>query len=122
MAATTFHIRWYANGLRAERLQSALADVTPTAGRYGASAWALHRSRDDRYVFVQMVEFEDKAGFDRWWHGEEMTVYRTVTSGWWQVPVLYAPHDKIVEGRIETNGNGGSPAPAPEPAPAESTI
>ncbi len=45
---------------------------------------------------------------------------RAMTSGWWQVPQLYFPHETLGEGRIETPVNGGETAPAtdPEPAPA----
>ena len=49
-----------------------------------------------------------------------MVEMRTMTSGWWQVPQLYFPHELLGEGRIEAAVNGGdaAPAPIPEPAPA----
>lgn len=120
------HVPWYATGLRGDRLEAALADVTPTALRYGATSWSLHRSRDDRHKFLQIVAFEDKLDFDRWWDGNEMTEMRVITFGWWQVPLLYVPHDVIGEGRIYPGGNGDgrgvTPAPEQveplEPAPA----
>mgnify|MGYP006334201961 CR=1 FL=1 len=62
--AQTIHIPWYATGLRGDRLQAVLEDVTPTALRYGATAWSLHRSKEDRYKFLQIVHFEDKLDFD----------------------------------------------------------
>ena len=121
MGATEIHIPWYATGFRGDRLERALMDVTPTALRYGATRWSLHRSRDDRYRFLQIVHFEDKLDFERWWEGEEMTDYRVITSGWWQVPIVYTPYDLVGEGEIleGENGNGGlgTPAPAPEAAP-----
>ena len=117
----TFHIGWYATGLRGDQLERTLADVTPTALRYGATGWSLHRSADDRYKFLQIVHFADKPDFERWWHGQEMETFRVVTSGWSQVPVLYVPHDLIGAGYVEEapveNGTG---APTPEPVtPAE---
>ena len=119
--ADTFHIGWYATGLRGAQMESALADVTPTALRYGATGWSLHRSLDDRYKFLMIVHFSEKDDFERWWHGQEMETFRVVTSGWWQVPVLYVPNELIGSGYVEEapveNGGGGV---APEPvAPAE---
>lgn len=118
--AQTIHIPWYATGLRGDALQAALLDVTPTALRYGATGWSLHRSKDDRYKLLQIVHFEDKLDFERWWEGPEMVDLRVITSGWWQVPQLYIPHELIGEGRIVADDEGAAaPAPAaadPEPA------
>lgn len=113
--AQTIHVPWYATGLRADRLAAALQDVTPTALRYGATGWSLHRSKDDRYKLLQIVDFEDKLDFERWWNGPEMVEMRVITSGWWQVPLLYIPHEHLGEGRIEP---APAAAPAPEPATA----
>ena len=115
--AQTIHIPWYATGLRGDKLAAVLQDVTPTALRYGATGWSLERSKDDRYKFLQVVHFESKMDFERWWAGPEMTVFRTATSGWWQVPILYVPHERVGEGRIETAEPVPAPA-VPEPAAA----
>ncbi|CAB4862350.1 unannotated protein [freshwater metagenome] len=105
--ADTFHINWYATGLRAERLEAALADITQTSLRYGATAWSVHRSQDDQYKFLQIVHFSEKISFERWWEGSEMVEFRTITSGWWQVPVLYSPQKLVGHGSISSaNGNG----------------
>jgi hypothetical protein len=117
--AQTIHIPWYATGLRADRLAAALRDVTPTALRYGATGWSLHRSKDDRFRFLQIVDFDDKLDFERWWNGAEMIEMRAITSGWWQVPVLYIPHEHLGEGRIEAaDAPAAAVEPAPEPAAA----
>ena len=117
----TIHVPWYATALRGDQLEAALADVTPTALRYGATSWSLQRSHDDRYKFLQTVAFADKLDFARWWDGSEMTEMRAITFGWWQIPLLYVPHDVVGEGRIEPGGDGDgwSVAPAPEPAMPE---
>ncbi|MSX02043.1 MAG: hypothetical protein F2813_02670 [Actinobacteria bacterium] len=125
--ASVVDIPWYANGFRGDRLESALADVTPTALRYGATAWAVHRSRDDRYKFLQIVHFEEKLDFTRWWEGPEMVEFRAITSGWYQVPVFYAWNDLVGEGRINPNppDNGGEasvPPPEPQPEPSEEPV
>lgn len=113
-------IPWYANGFRGDKLEAALHDVAPTALRYGATAWAVHRSRDDRYKFTQIAQFESKLDFERWWSGPEMTEFRAITSGWYQVPVFYAWNDLVGEGRIDpakSNGeaSNANPGQAPEP-------
>ena len=95
------HIPWYATGFRAETLEAALADVTHTAQRYGATSWFVHRSRDDRYKFLQALEFESKTDFERWWHGQEMTDFRAMCSNWYQIPLLYVWHDVVTQGAVE---------------------
>ena len=98
------HIPWYATGFRADALETALADVTATSQRYGARQWFVHRSRDDRYKFLQAVEFDAKADFERWWHGEEMIQFRAMCSSWYQIPVMYAWNDLVTEGAISAAG------------------
>lgn len=99
------HIDWYATGFRGDKLEAALAEVTPLAVRYGATSWALHRSRDDRYSFHQQIAFEDKLDWERFWNGPEMIRMRATSSGWYQVPLAYVWHDIVVEGH-GPNGNG----------------
>ena len=104
--AGVVHIPWYATGFRADTLEAALADVAPVALRYGASSYSLFRSRDDRYKFLQTAEFADKADWERYWSGPEMTEFRVLTSGWYQVPVLYVWNDLVVAGALNGAGNG----------------
>jgi hypothetical protein len=127
MSRQSFHIAWYATGLRGDKLTAVLEDVTPTALRYGGYGWSLHRSKDDRHKILQVVGFDDKLDFERWWNGREMVEMRTITSGWWQVPLLYVPHETLGQGHIDSGGERGGglreqTAPAvtedAEPAPA----
>lgn len=103
--AGVVHIPWYATGFRGDKLAAALEEVTPLAVRYGATSWGVHRSRDDRYSMLQMVAFEDKLDWERFWHGPEMTRMRATCSSWYQVPITYVWHDVLVEGK-GPNGNG----------------
>lgn len=111
------HIPWYATGFRGDKLESALHDVTGTSLRYGAKSWAVHRNRDDRYKFLQIVEFEKKLDFEAWWEGPEMDEFRAICSGWFTVPVLYSWCDLVGEGRIidEPEENEGDSDLEPEP-------
>jgi hypothetical protein len=98
--AGVVHIPWYATGLRDDRLAEALGEIAPVALRYGASAYAVHRSRDDRYKLVQMSHFERKLDWERYWLGPEFIDFRARHSSWYQVPVLYVWHDELVHGAI----------------------
>ncbi len=111
------HIPWYATGLRGDQLERALLDVSATAPRYGATSWQLHRSRDDRHRLLQILAFDSKDDFDRWWSGQEMIDFRVITSSWWQVPVLYVWHDLVGSGGVDAGANS-APAGAPAPGAA----
>ncbi|GAC1436978.1 MAG: hypothetical protein NVSMB51_09520 [Solirubrobacteraceae bacterium] len=97
--AGVVHIPWYATGFRGDQLEAALEKIAATSTRYGASEWSLHRSRDDRYKFLQLSYFEQKADFDRYWYGPEFIDFRISAQSWFQVPVIYAWHDLIADGR-----------------------
>ncbi len=107
MAAGVVLIPWYATGFRGNGLSDALAEIAPVAMRYGATEYALYRSRDDLYKFTQVAAFESKTDFERYWYGEEFTGFRAEHSSWYQVPVLYVWNDVITVGSLE-------PAPATE--------
>ncbi|MCW2999760.1 MAG: hypothetical protein JWN65_3309 [Solirubrobacterales bacterium] len=98
--AGSVHIPWYATGFRGDKLEAAVAEVAPLALRYGATGYSVYRSRDDRYRILQIAEFDSKADWERYWNGPEMVRFRTVTSGWYQVPVVYAWQDLVVEGNL----------------------
>ena len=108
--AGTVVVPWYATGFRAEGFGEALDKVAAVAMRYGASSYAVYRSRDDRYRFQQFAAFEDHLDWDRYWLGREMTDFRVRHSSWYQVPVLYGWWDLTVGGSLLTtapkSGNG----------------
>ena len=108
--AGVVHIPWYATGFRGDKLERALADVSAVAIRYGARSYSVYRYNDDRYKFLQTAEFEHKADFERYWYGPELTEFRVLCSGWFQVPVVYGWTDLVVAGTLE-----------PEPAEHEAT-
>jgi hypothetical protein len=99
--AGVVHVPWYATGLRHDKLAAALAEIAPVALRYGARSYAVYRSRDDRYKFLQMAEFESKDAWEDYWYGPEFVEFRTLTSSWYQVPVLYGWTDRVVSGALE---------------------
>ena len=101
MAAGSVHVPWYATGFRANGLEEALGKIAPIALRYGATDFAVHRSRDDRYRFIQMATFTSKDDWERYWYGDEFVSWRAAHSSWYQVPVLYAWHDVTAQGGLD---------------------
>jgi hypothetical protein len=101
--AGVVHIPWYATLWRADKFAIALGDIAPIALRYRATDYAVHRSRDDRYKFLQMASFEDKTDFERYWYGEEFATWRADYASWFQVPVVYVWHDLVLAGSLEAN-------------------
>ena len=106
MAAGVVHIPWYATLFRGDQFAAAVAEIAPVALRYGATDYLVYRNRDDMYKFMQCATFETKAEFEAYWYGPEMTNFRTVHSGWYQVPILYTWADIVIAGGRGLNGNG----------------
>jgi hypothetical protein len=104
--AGTVIVPWYATGFRADAFEDELEPVAAAALRYGATSYSIYRAQDDRYQFQQLAAFEDKLQWDRYWSGPEMTRFRVIHSGWYQVPVLYGWWDKTTGGEIHTAANG----------------
>ncbi len=104
--AGTVIVPWYATGFRADGFEEALNEIAPVALRYGASSYAVYRSKDDRYRFQQLAQFAEHVDWERFWDGPEMTDFRTRHSGWYQIPVLYGWWDLTAAGSID----GGRPA------------
>jgi hypothetical protein len=98
--AGVLQIPWYATGFRADKLEAALVEISSIAPRYGATGYAVYRARDDRYKFLQMLNFEDKLDFERYWYGPEFNDFRIVCSGWYQIPILYGWHDLVASEQL----------------------
>jgi quinol monooxygenase YgiN len=96
--AGTVHIPWYATVFRGDKLAAALAEIAPISRRYGATHFEVHRSRDDTYKFLQIVGFESKIDWERYWYGPEFKAWRADCATWYQVPVLYVWNDIVVAG------------------------
>ena len=92
------HVPWYATGFRGDQLQAELERVSALAVRYGATSYAVYRARDDRYKFLQVLEFDEHLDWDRYWSGPEMTDFRILCQGWFQVPVVYGWNDLVCRG------------------------
>jgi hypothetical protein len=133
--AGTVIVPWYATGFRGDGFEQALGEAAAVALRYGASSYGVYRSKDDRYRFQQFAHFEEHIDWERYWDGPEMTDFRALHSGWYQIPVLYSWWDHTAGGSIEgepvvvdtpnghadgpSNGHSGDTPDAPEGDPSD---
>jgi hypothetical protein len=115
MAGGVIHIDWYATVMRQEAFAAEVAYVAPLALRYGATRYAVHRSRDDRYKIMQMAWFESKADWYRYWEGLEMTEFRRRNLTHYQIPINYVWYDELAAGAL---GPEVAAEAQPEPTPA----
>ena len=102
--AGVVHIPWYATVFRGDKFAAALEEIAPLALRFGATDYAVYRSRDDRYRFIQTATFEDKLDFERYWYGDDFAQWRADRTGWHQVPVVYGWWDLTASGGLEQVG------------------
>ena len=99
MAAGVVHVPWYATGFRGDQLAAELERISAVSLRYGATAYQVYRARDDRYKFLQVLHFDTKLDWERYWEGPEFIDFRVATSSWSQVPITYGWHDLIADGQ-----------------------
>ncbi|HEV3071151.1 MAG TPA: hypothetical protein VGY76_06995 [Solirubrobacteraceae bacterium] len=110
----TVIIPWYTTGFRSDGFAAALNEVAAVALRYGATSYAVYRSRDDRYKLQQLAAFETALEWERYWEGPEMIDFRTRHSSWHQVPILYGWWDITASGGLDQHrSNGAIVSPAP---------
>jgi hypothetical protein len=110
------HIPFYATILRQDALANEVSKVAPLSLRYGATQYAVHRSRDDRYKILLMVWFESKEDWYSFWEGPEMTAFRRRNSSHYQILLSYVWQDELAAGALGPEVPT-EPAPEPEPEP-----
>jgi hypothetical protein len=108
-AAGIVHIPWYATGFRADELAAGLEHICGVALRYGARGYAVYRARDDRYKFLQVLEWDEKIDWERFWEGPALIDFRIDYSGAYQVPVVYVWQDVVCRGTGPGTGHTGEP-------------
>jgi hypothetical protein len=114
--AGVVHIDWYATVLRQDAFAAEVARASPLALRYGATQYAVHRNDDDRYKIMQMLWFESKLDWYRYWDGPEMIEFRRRNSGHYQIPISYVWYEELAAGALGPEVPL-EPVPEPEPTP-----
>jgi hypothetical protein len=93
-------INWVANPFRGDRFEEAWQPAAAAATKYGASAWAFTRSKDDPLSFMQVAVFEKKMDFERYWLSEEIAEARVQAGGLYQVPILPVWYEAVGYGVV----------------------
>jgi hypothetical protein len=91
---------WHATPFRGDKFEDHFRPVAAAALDYGASFWALLRSKDDPNDFVQIASFASKLDFERYWYSEEVAEARAEGMGLYQVPVTPQWMRAVDAGRI----------------------
>ncbi len=99
MAKGVVHVSWYATLFRGDLLADAVSEIAaPTALAYGATRYSVQRNLDDQYKILQMIWFDSKDDWYRYWEGEEMIEFRARLTGKYQIPVNYAWQEEYAAG------------------------
>jgi hypothetical protein len=122
MAKGVVHIQWYATLFRADLFVDAVAErAAPLALEYGATRYTVQRSQDDHYRILQLLWFNSKDDWYRYWDGVEMKEFRARYSGKYQIPITYVWHDEFAAGGAAPEAvtpTDLEPEPDPEPTTA----
>jgi hypothetical protein len=81
-------IKWGVNPFRGDDFEEGWLPAAEAVLDYGATSWALYRSKDGMLDFVQEAVFPSKTDFERYWYSPEISLAREQLSGYYQVPLL----------------------------------
>jgi hypothetical protein len=81
-------IPWPINPFRGDKFEAAWLPAAEAALDFGATGWALFRSKEGGLDFTQLAFFETKLDFERYWYSDEIGKAREEIAGYYQVPLL----------------------------------
>jgi hypothetical protein len=81
-------IPWPINPFRGDKFEAAWLPAAEAALDFGATGWALFRSKEGGLDFTQLAFFPTKLDFERYWYSEEIGKAREDIAGLYQVPLL----------------------------------
>jgi hypothetical protein len=81
-------VPWHINPFRGDRFEQAWLPAAEAALDFGATGWALFRSKEGGLDFTQLAFFGTKLDFERYWYSEEIGKAREDIAGIYQVPLL----------------------------------
>ena len=85
-------VRWAINPFRGDKFEVLWTPAAEAALDYGATGWALYRSKEGTLDFTQHAFFPSKDGWDRYWYSDEISAARIEAQGYYQVPLLPTFH------------------------------
>jgi hypothetical protein len=93
-------IKWAINPFRGNAFEEVWTPAAEAALDFGATQWALYRSKEGGLDFTQTALFPSVADFERYWYSEEIAAVRIQASGYFQVPILPTFHSLSGMGAI----------------------
>jgi len=93
-------IRWAINPFRGDAFEQVWRPAAEAALDYGATQWALYRSKEGQLDFTQTALFPTKEHFEQYWYSEEIAAVRVQAAGYFQVPILPTFHSVSGMGAI----------------------
>ena len=92
---------WYATLFRGEQFEAALLEIAPIALRYGATELPRLPVPRRPLQVPPAGPRSTKLDWEQYWYGAGVLALRAEHSGWYQVPVVYAPAHEIASGALE---------------------
>ncbi len=93
-------ILWHATPFRGDKFEDAWRPAAAAALDYGATYWALLRSKDDPLDFTQIAAFKNKKAWERYWYSEQISEARAEAHGYYEVPILPVWHRVVDAGEL----------------------
>ncbi len=81
-------IPWAINPMRGDKFEALWLPAAEAALDFGATGWALFRSKEGGLDFMQLAFFPTKLDFERYWYSEEISKAREEAAGLYHVPLL----------------------------------
>jgi hypothetical protein len=88
-------VPWIVNPFRGDKFEEHWLPVAEAALDYGATGWALFRSKEGGLDFTQLAFFATKLDFERYWYSEEITAAREEAVNYYGKPVLPVWHSLV---------------------------
>ncbi len=99
-------LKWVVNPFRGDKFEEAWTPVAEAALDYGATGWALFRSKDGTLDFTQLAFFATKLEWERYWYSDEISKAREDIAGYFHVPLLPSFHSVAGMGSLAPSASG----------------
>ena len=76
---------------------------------YGATGWALLRSKEGGLDFTQLAFMPSKLDFERYWYSEEVAKAREEIQGWFHWPIVPEFHSLAGMGSLAPAASKSAP-------------
>lgn len=85
-------LKWVINPFRGDKFEEAWTPVAEAVLDFGATGWALFRSKDGKLDFIQLAFVPAKLTWEHYWYSDEVLKAREGVAGYFHVPLLPSFH------------------------------